>query len=118
VDKIYSGMSSIKPTREDVDRVARRLLETAGEPETENGAASKEGRLRAAAARLRQARKLKGLTQQRLARALGISEGHLQAIETGRRRPSLDVQAKVYAWLLKHGLEHFFFYCLILALMR
>jgi transcriptional regulator with XRE-family HTH domain len=63
-----------------------------------------------AAARLRQARKLRGLTQQRLARALGISEGHLQAIETGRRRPSLDVQAKVYAWLLKHGLEHFFYY--------
>jgi DNA-binding XRE family transcriptional regulator len=118
VDKVYSAMPSIKPTREDVDRVSRRLLKTVGEPETEKGAASREDRLRVAASRLRQARKLKGLTQQRLARALGISEGHLQAIETGRRRPSLEVQAKVYAWLLKHGLEHFFYYCLILALMR
>jgi DNA-binding XRE family transcriptional regulator len=111
-------MPPIKPTSEDVDRVARRLLGTVGEPETEKQAASKEDRLRVAAARLRRARKLKGLTQQRLARALGVSEGHLQAIETGRRLPSLDVQAKVYAWLLKHGLEHFFYYCLILALMR
>jgi DNA-binding XRE family transcriptional regulator len=118
VDKVYSAMPSIKPTREDVDRVARQLLRTVGEPETKKEAASEEERLRVAAARLRQARKLKGFTQQRLARALGVSEGHLQAIETGRRRPSLDVQAKVYAWLLKHGLEHFFYYCLILALMR
>jgi DNA-binding XRE family transcriptional regulator len=110
-------MPSIKPTREEVDKVARRLLGTVGEPETEQGVPAREDRLRVAAARLRQARQLKGLTQQRLARALGISEGHLQAIETGRRRPSLDVQAKVYAWLLKHGLEHFFYYCLILALM-
>jgi DNA-binding XRE family transcriptional regulator len=111
-------MPPSKPTREDVDRVARRLLGTVGEPEIKKGAAFPEDRLREAAARLRQARKLRGLTQQRLARALGISEGHLQAIETGRRRPSLDVQAKVYAWLLKHGLEHFFYYCLILSLMR
>jgi len=118
MDKVYSAMPSIKPTREDVDRVARRLLGTVGEPEIAKEAASGEDRLRVAAARLRQARKLKGLTQQRLACALGVSEGHLQAIETGRRNPSLDVQAKVYAWLLKHGLEHFFYYCLILALMR
>jgi len=118
MDKVYSAMPSSKPTREDVDRVARRLLGTVGEPEIEKEAAPREDRLRVAAARLRQARKLKGLTQQRLARALGISEGHLQAVETGRRRPSLDVQAKVYAWLLKHGLEHFFYYCLILSLMR
>lgn len=98
-----------------MDRVARRLLGTVGEPEIEQEAVSQEDRRRVAAARLRQARKLKGLTQQRLAFALGISEGHLQAIETGRRRPSLEVQAKVYAWLLKHGLEHFFYYCLVLA---
>ena len=111
-------MPPSKPTREDVDRVARRLLKTVGEPETVKETVPQEDRLRVAAARLRQARKLRGLTQQRLARALGISEGHLQAVETGRRRPSLDVQAKVYAWLLKHGLEHFFYYCLILALMR
>ena len=100
-----------------MDRVARRLLKTVGEPETVKEAASPEDRLRAAAARLRQARKLKGFTQQRLARALGISEGHLQAVETGRRRPSLDVQAKVYAWLLKYGLEHFFYYCWVIAFM-
>ena len=118
VYKVYSAMPPSKPTREDVDRVARRLLGTVGEPEIKKGAAFPEDRLREAAARLRQARKLRGLTQQRLARTLGISEGHLQAIETGRRRPSLDVQAKVYAWLLKHGLEHFFYYCLILSLMR
>src|SRR5215207_9334725 len=118
MDKVYSAMPSSKPSREDVDKVARRLLGTVGEPETEKKAAFREDRLRVAAARLRQARKLKGLTQQRLARALGISEAHLQSIEAGRRRPSLDVQAKVYAWLLKHGLEHFFYYCLILALMR
>jgi DNA-binding XRE family transcriptional regulator len=118
MDKMYSAMPSIKPTREDVDRVARRLLGTVGGPETEKEAASGEARLRVAAARLRQARKLRGLTQQRLARVLDISEGHLQAIETGRRKPSLDVQAKVYAWLMKHGLEHFFLYCLILSLMR
>ena len=108
-------MPSIKPTREDVDRVARRLLGTVGEPEAEKEAVSQEDRLRVAAGRLRQARKLKGFTQQRLALALGISEGHLQAIETGRRRASLDVQAKVYAWLLEHGLEHFFYYCVVLA---
>jgi DNA-binding XRE family transcriptional regulator len=110
VDKVFSAVPSVRPTREDVDRVARRLLGTVGEPETEKEAASQEDRRRVAAARLRRARKLKGLTQQRLAHVLGISESHLQAIETGRRRPSLDVQAKVYAWLLKHGLEHFFYY--------
>ena len=107
---MYSAMPPSKPTREDVNRVARRLLKTVGEPETVKEAVPQEDRLRVAAARLRQARKLRGLTQQRLARVLGISEGHLQGIETGRRRPSLDVQAKVYAWLLKHGLEHFFCY--------
>jgi len=110
-------MPFIKPTREEVDRIARRLLETVGEPEIEREAVSQEDRWRVAAARLKQARKLKGYTQQRLARVLGITEGYVQAIESGRRRPSLDMQAKVYAWLLKHGLEHFFYYCLVIAIM-
>ena len=110
-------MPSVKPTGEEVDRIARRLLRTAGEPEIKSEAVSQEDRWRVAAARLKQARKLKGYTQQHLARALGITEGYVQAIESGRRRPSLDTQAKVYAWLLKHGLEHFFYYCLVIAVM-
>jgi DNA-binding XRE family transcriptional regulator len=111
-------MPSVKPTGEEVDRIASRLLETVGEPESKSEAVSQEDRWRIAAARLKQARKLKGYTQQRLARVLGISEGYVQAIESGRRRPSLDTQAKMYAWLLKHGLEHFFFYCLVIAILR
>jgi DNA-binding XRE family transcriptional regulator len=111
-------MPSIKPTGEEMDRIARRLLETVGEPEIKSEAVSQEDRWRVAAARLRQARKLKGYTQQRLARVLGVTEGYVQAIESGRRRPSLDTQAKVYAWLLKHGLEHFFYYCLVIAIVR
>ena len=109
-------MPSIKPTRVEVDSVAFRLLGTVDEPEVKREELSQEDRWRVAAARLKQARKVKGLTQRGLARKLGITEGYLQALETGRRRPSLDTQAKVYAWLLKHGLEHFFLYCLALSL--
>ena len=110
-------MPSVKPTREEVDSVAYRLLKTVYEPEVGREELPPEDRWRIAAARLRQARKVKGLTQRGLARKLGITEGYLQAVETGRRRPSLDTQAKVYAWLLKHGLEHFFFYGLTLSLI-
>ncbi len=78
---------------------------------------SGEDRYRLAAERLRAARKVKGLTQRGLARTLGVTESYLQSIETGRRRPSLNLQAKVYSWLLKHGLEHYFFYCLVLSVI-
>jgi DNA-binding XRE family transcriptional regulator len=106
-----------KPTREEVDGVASRLLRTVYEPEVEREELSGEDRYRLAASRLRAARKVKGFTQRALARKLGITEGYLQSIEAGRRRPSLDVQAKVYSWLLLHGLEHYFFYCLVLSVM-
>lgn len=103
-------MSLIKPTREDIDSVAFRLLRTVYEPEVEREELSGEDRYRLAASRLRAARKVKGYTQRALARQLGITESYLQAIETGRRRPSLNVQAKLYSWLLKYGLEHYFYY--------
>ena len=106
-----------KPTREEVDGVAFRLLRTVYEPEVRREEVSGEDRYRLAATRLRVARKLKGFTQRGLARKLGITEGYLQSIEAGRRRPSLNVQAKVYSWLLLNGLEHYFFYCLILSVM-
>ena len=107
-------MPFIKPTREEVDCVAFRLLTTVDEPEVTREDLSEEDRYRIAAASLKHVRKVKGLTQRGLARQLGITEGYFQAIETGRRRPSLDLQAKLYAWFLKYGLEHFFFYCLAL----
>jgi DNA-binding XRE family transcriptional regulator len=110
-------MRYIKPTREEVDRVAFLLLRTVYEPEVTREEVSVEDRHRLAASRLRAARKVKGFTQRGLARKLGITEGYLQSIETGRRLPSLNVQAKVYSWLLLHGLEHFFFYCLVLSVM-
>src|SRR5918912_1040874 len=110
-------MTLIKPTRKDVDSVASRLLRTIYEPEGEREELSGEDRYRLAASRLRAARKVKGLTQRGLARQLGITESYLQAIEAGRRRPSLNMQAKLYSWLLKHGLEHYFCYCLILAVI-
>jgi len=109
-------MPLINPTKEEVDGVVFRLLKTVNEPEVKREELPEPDRWRIAAAHLKQARKVKGLTQRGLARKLGITEGYLQAVETGRRRPSLDTQAKVYAWLLKHGLEHFFFYCLVLSL--
>ena len=110
-------MPFIKPTREEVDRVALRLLRTVYEPEVKREELSEEDRYRLAAARLKAARQVKGLTQRGLARQLGITETYLQAIEAGRRKPSLDLRAKVYAWLLKHGLEHYFFYCLLLSVI-
>lgn len=108
-------MPYVKPTREEVNGVAFRLLGTVYEPEVEREQPPGEDRYRLAASRLRAARKVKGLTQRGLARKLGITESYLQAIETGRRRPSLNMQARVYSWLLKHGLEHYFFYCLLLS---
>jgi DNA-binding XRE family transcriptional regulator len=110
-------MRYINPTREEVDGIAFRLLRTVYEPEVKREEVSGEDRYSLAASRLRAARKVKGFTQRGLARKLGITEGYLQSIETGRRRPSLNVQANIYSWLLLHGLEHFFFYCLILSLM-
>jgi DNA-binding XRE family transcriptional regulator len=103
-------MSLIKPTREDVDSVAFRLLRTVYEPEAEREGLAGEDRYHLAASRLRAARKVKGFTQRALARQLDITESYLQSIEAGRRRPSLNVQAKLYSWLLKHGLEHYFYY--------
>jgi DNA-binding XRE family transcriptional regulator len=110
-------MRYIKPTGEEVDGVAFRLLRTVYEPEVKREEVSGEDRYRLAASRLRAARKVRGFTQRGLAQKLGITEGYLQSIEAGRRRPSLNVQAKVYSWLLKHGLEHYFFYCLVLSVM-
>lgn len=110
-------MPYVEPTREDVDSIAFRLLRTVYEHEVKREELSGEDRYRLAATRLRAARKVKGFTQRALARKLGITESHLQSIETGRRRPSLNVQAKVYSWLLKHHLEHYFFYCLILSVI-
>jgi DNA-binding XRE family transcriptional regulator len=101
----------------DEDSVAFRLLQTVYEPEVEREELSGEDRHRLAASHLRAARKLKGFTQRALARKLGITESYLQSIETGRRRPSLNVQAKVYSWLLKHNLEHYFFYSLLLSVI-
>ena len=110
-------MRYIKPTREEIDEVAFRLLRTVYEPEFDREDVSAEERRRLAPSRLRAARKVAGFTQRGLARNLGITEGYLQAIETGRRRPSLNLQARVYSWLLKHKLEHYFFYCLILSVI-
>lgn len=103
-------MSLIKPTKEDVDRIAFRLLRTLDQPEVERQELPGEDRYPLAASRLRAARKVKGYTQRALARQLGITESYLQSIETGRRRPSLNLQAKLYSWLLKHGLDHYFYY--------
>lgn len=110
-------MSLTKPTREDVDALAFKLLKTVYEPEVKREELSGEKQCNIAAARLRVARKVKGFTQRALARQLGVTESYLQAIETGRHKPSLDLQAKIYSWLLKHHLEHYFYYCLILSVI-
>jgi DNA-binding XRE family transcriptional regulator len=110
-------MSFVKPTKKEVDSVASRLLSTVYEPGFEGEETSESDRYYLAARQLKAARKVKGLTQRGLARQLGITESYMQAIESGRRKPSLDLQAKVYSWLLKNGLGHYFFYCLILSVV-
>lgn len=110
-------MSLTKPIKKDVDNVAFRLLRTVYESEIKIDEASGEDRGHLASSRLRAARKLKDFTQRALARQLGITESYLQAIETGRRKPSLNLRAKIYSWLLKHHLEHYFYYCLILSII-
>lgn len=44
-------------------------------------------------------RKLKGLTQTELAKIVGISKGHLAAIEKGKRQPKIIIIARIAAHL-------------------
>ena len=48
---------------------------------------------------MRQAREAKGLSQAQLARAVGVSQGLIWAIENGRKTPSLDVFVRLAAAL-------------------
>ena len=49
--------------------------------------------------RMRQAREAKGLSQAQLARAVGVSQGLIWAIENGRKTPSLEVFVRLCAAL-------------------
>lgn len=57
-------------------------------------------------AALRQARVGRGLSQETLAKHLGISEAYLSLIENGKRLPSKSLSTKLAAWLGEAGLQN------------
>ncbi len=65
----------------------------------------KDGRLKASSFEiiLIRARKRANLTQAQLASALHISRTHLAVLESGKKRPSLDLLAKLYLFFQSRG---------------
>lgn len=46
--------------------------------------------------KLKEARKKRKLTQEKLAEKLGITQAHVSQLETGARIPRLNIYAKIY----------------------
>lgn len=53
------------------------------------------GDMMRAAKSLKKQRKRLGLTQQELAEALGVQQGHIAHLEAGRRQPSLELASLI-----------------------
>src|SRR3712207_4357388 len=63
---------------------------------------------RSFAARLKEARRLRGWKQMTMARALGFTQSYYQSVESGRRPPTLSFRAVAYSWALGEGLQQLF----------